>query len=134
MRIRISAVMRRMADRPPGYVDTVLRAGRVDGDWLVLDDAVYAELKERFGKFPAAPTPSEMAANFAGAMARWAAAGFKTMDEGGYNARLAVCIGCEMWDAAGNFGLGQCQSPGCGCTKFKLWLASETCPEKKWSC
>lgn len=43
-------------------------------------------------------------------------------------ARMSVCQACEYWNAAGNLGLGECQAPGCGCTKFKVWLLNEKCP------
>lgn len=46
--------------------------------------------------------------------------------------RLAICRACEYWNEAGNVGLGECKHPGCGCTRFKHGLATETCPAGKW--
>jgi hypothetical protein len=82
---------------------------------------------------PPEPTASELAANFAGAMARWSSAGFAIVDERTYAARAAICEACPHWDARARLGLGKCCAPGCGCTKFKRWLATEKCPLGKWA-
>lgn len=79
------------------------------------------------------PTLAELASNFSGAMERWASAGFKTVTPEVYEARGAICATCEFWDGSARFGLGKCKAPGCGCTKFKRWLATEKCPLKKWA-
>ena len=82
---------------------------------------------------PPEPTPIELATNFAGAMARWAAAGFPTVTEATYQARSVQCEGagghpaCQFWDPTGWLGLGKCKAPKCGCTRFKRWLATERC-------
>lgn len=46
--------------------------------------------------------------------------------------RLAICRACDLWNEGGNVGLGECKHPGCGCTRFKHGLATETCPAGKW--
>lgn len=82
------------------------------------------------------PTPAELAVNFTGAMARWIQAGVPVVTQAVYYAREAACEPCELWDAAARFGLGKCMAPGCGCTKFKRWLATEQCKHpqgSKWS-
>lgn len=76
---------------------------------------------------PAEPTAGELAATFGAAMVRWAGAGFPVVDEATYRAREAACQACELWDGSARLGLGRCRAPGCGCTKFKRWLASERC-------
>lgn len=81
----------------------------------------------------AEPTVTELAANFAGAMGRWTAAGFPTVTREAYDNRAAVCDACEHWDGAARLGLGKCGAPGCGCSGFKRWLATERCPLGKWS-
>lgn len=81
----------------------------------------------RRAALPPEPTLAEMATNFAGAMVRWAAAGAPVVDEATYAARSAACDLCEYWAPQGNAGLGKCLAPGCGCTKFKRWLATENC-------
>ncbi len=76
------------------------------------------------------PTLTELTANFASAMTRWASAGFQTVTKEQYDARAAICSSCEFWDATARLGLGKCKA--CGCTKFKRWLATERCPKQKW--
>lgn len=79
------------------------------------------------------PTTAELASNFAGAMVRWASAGFPTVSREVYEQRGAVCGSCQHWDGEARGGLGKCNHPGCGCTKLKRWLASEKCPLNLWS-
>lgn len=47
--------------------------------------------------------------------------------------RLSICRACEYWNEGGNVGLGECKHSGCGCTRFKHGLATETCPAGKWN-
>lgn len=81
---------------------------------------------------PAEPTVAELAENFAAAMERWARAGFRTVSREVYESRAAICDGCGYWQPKARLGLGKCAALGCGCTRFKRWLASERCPMKKW--
>lgn len=81
----------------------------------------------------APPTIREMSQNFAGAMLRFAKSGFKTVDEDTAKARLAVCRQCDLWDENARKGLGKCNHGKCGCTLIKHYLASEKCPDGKWS-
>ena len=48
------------------------------------------------------------------------------------NRRDKICNACNYWKPSGNLGMGECTHNQCGCTKFKLGLATETCPAKKW--
>lgn len=66
------------------------------------------------------------------AMVRWEATGFKTCDTNEYYRRYAICLQCPLWDDTARLGFGKCKHPKCGCTKAKLWLASEACPDGKW--
>ena len=43
---------------------------------------------------PKEPTLVELATNFAGAMAKWSARGWPTVDQAGYDARAAECAVC----------------------------------------
>lgn len=83
----------------------------------------YATLAAR----PPEPTVAELAENFVGAMERWTAAGFPTVSADDYAQREVACEVCELWDGSARFGLGKCNAPGCGCTKFKRWLKTEQC-------
>jgi hypothetical protein len=89
---------------------------------------------------PEEPTRIEMAANFSVAMGRWAAAGFPTVSAEEYALRNMACehsgpegTACEYWDGDARWGLGKCKAPGCGCTRFKRWLATERCRHPKGS-
>jgi len=67
-------------------------------------------------------------------LAAWAKEGAELAPRSVRQARLAICAGskevapCLYYHAAGNLGLGECQAPGCGCTRVKLALASSFCP------
>jgi hypothetical protein len=100
---------------------------------LAAHSARYAATKVRCGgRYIAEPRPIELVENFAGAMARWAGAGFKTATREQYDSRMVICGHCPHWDGKARFGLGICRAPGCGCSRFKQWLASERCPLGKW--
>lgn len=64
----------------------------------------------------------------------WARAGLPLAPREQRRARLAICQQCEFYAPAGNFGLGECKAPGCGCTRLKLALATSKCPltPPKW--
>ena len=79
------------------------------------------------------PTALQMAGTAAKAAVDWIAGGMKVVDEATWQQRIAICAGCELWDAEARFGLGKCQHPQCGCTKVKQWLATEKCPLGKWA-
>jgi len=81
---------------------------------------------------PEPPTIGEMLTNFAGAMLRWAGSGFPVVDEVTFRLRLEQCRACRFWDEQARANAGKCHHPKCGCTKAKLWLASEKCPIVKW--
>lgn len=51
-----------------------------------------------------------------------------------FDLRLATCRRCPLhhWDEDARLGLGKCKHEKCGCTKLKLWLASERCPAGFW--
>jgi hypothetical protein len=105
---------------PDGYKDDVLGQGTVQGEFVELEEAVYAELSRKWlePSFPA------MLANFAGATARWVAAGFPLTTEDQFKERLAICQGCEFWTGT------NCRR--CGCRKLKLHWRTEACPIRKW--
>lgn len=70
--------------------------------------------------------------NFAAAMSRWALAGMprRTLDE--ISARLAICQACEYLQNQ------RCTKCGCPCVERnqlvnKLALATEKCPDGRWS-
>lgn len=48
-------------------------------------------------------------------------------------ARAAACAACHYYIANGNFGLGECAAPGCGCSRLKQALLTATCPHPQGS-
>jgi hypothetical protein len=75
-------------------------------------------------------TVGALASKFADAMGRWRKAGYETVPEETHRARLDTCRACPLWDGKFLRGVGRCTA--CGCTGFKLFLASEECPAGKW--
>lgn len=80
---------------------------------------------------PQRPTLLEMASNFKEATGEWARSGFPIVEEKEYDRRHKVCSGCDQWDSNAFGGVGRCHA--CGCTGFKLYLATSVCPLKKWA-
>lgn len=66
-------------------------------------------------------------------LGQWLKAGAPMAPRGLRKARMAACNACELWDAQGNLGMGQCRAPGCGCTKAKTALLTSYCPHPKGS-
>jgi len=83
------------------------------------------------GKPPAEyPSIVTQAGNLGKALVGFAKSGFKTVDDETHQARLAICQGCDQYDA------DQRRCKHCGCrTSAKLRMASESCPlpEPKWA-
>ena len=79
---------------------------------------------------PREPTMAEMMGNAAGALLSWTAAGFPVRPADERAAIMAICQSCPIWDPGARGGLGKCGK--CGCTRFKPWLATESCPLGKW--
>jgi hypothetical protein len=86
----------------------------------------------RAAERPAPFTAMGLATNFAGAMVRWVKVGLPVVTAEQHAQRMAVCNACEHWDGASRLGLGTCKAPGCGCSQFKHWLATERCVKNKW--
>ena len=71
------------------------------------------------------------AARASGRAARRIATGRQLfLNENLYRERKDICDRCEWWDAGGYGGVGKCRK--CGCSRFKLYLATERCPIDKW--
>ena len=91
---------------------------------------------DRAPVLPAEPTVIDLATRAAYAAWRAAAAALHgervLVTEAEYAARWWCCESCPHWDGAARAGLGKCNAPNCGCTKLKRWLATETCPLRKW--
>ena len=105
-------------------------------DWL--DTTIQTDMQKR--GLPAYPlisnatplSPAALAAQFAHAMAGWAASGFKLVNRATLQSRREICAGCEHFNGEAAFGVGSCGK--CGCTSLKLFLATQRCPlnPPKW--
>lgn len=78
------------------------------------------------------PSVKAIALNFFSALARSAKDGFKTVHREIFEERLTLCRGCPYWSDVARIGTGKCSHPECGCTKLKLHLASQSCPQGWW--
>lgn len=63
---------------------------------------------------------------------RWHKAGRPIASKATRASRRAICETCDYYAPRGNWGLGECKAPGCGCTRAKLLLATTRCPLSKW--
>ena len=86
---------------------------------------------------PAQPSPEraslpQKARRLAMAAKRWAGSGFSLVGAVARLRRKRACKACDYWRPMGNLGMGECQAPGCGCTRLKRWLETERCPLGKW--
>ncbi len=72
------------------------------------------------------PSALDMAASFAGSMAKLAASGFKLVDEQTQRLRVGQCKPCPYrWE-------NRCAICGCFFAK-KAWLPQEDCPIGRWT-
>ena len=63
----------------------------------------------------------------------WNAAGRPRTPRSLRKLRQAICRHCEYFDPAGNWHLGECHAPGCGCTQLKTYLLTSKCPHPNGS-
>lgn len=132
MKLRISKIHAAAAARPPGYVAAVMAAGVAAGEWLEIDPAALAALREQFRPKspPSPPSVPVMAATLARAAAAETAAllaGVPPLDAAQIAARLEICRGC------GEFIPGQNRCALCGCfAALKTRLRSQHCPAARW--
>lgn len=68
-------------------------------------------------------------------LSSWAKAGLPLVSSAIRKARIATCEKCPggYYDPAGNWGMGQCKAPGCGCSRVKAALATSVCPKGYWT-
>jgi len=121
MRVRIRYIQEAAQQRAPGYLDSVMGAGTIDGEWLVLDDATYRDLVARYS-----PSIIGRAMSALQAVGRWLAAGLPLAGRDLHFERSCVCSLCWSWDAR------RATCLACGCTRLKLHLETESCPLGKW--
>jgi hypothetical protein len=121
---------------PKGFADFIQDRGKLNGQVIELDLVTLDELHEKFPvptfTIPKEPTLAEMTANFTQAVAGWAKAGFKVVEQRVFEDRHAICKACEYWLPDARLGIGKCRK--CGCSIYKLWMATSRCPlaPPKW--
>jgi len=121
---------------PKGFADFVLSRGNKMGRMVELDLVTLDELHENFPVpvfgLPKEPSLAEMTSNFTKAVAGWAKAGFKVVERVVFEKRHSICKSCEFWLPDARLGIGKCRK--CGCSIYKLWMATSTCPltPPKW--
>lgn len=133
------SLARAAAKRRPGFVDALVAGGLApdgSGRLQCLDASVHARIVR---EYPAdargsleRPGVANKAGRLGGALVRWVRAGFGLAEKRERARRKAACETCELWRPRGNLGLGECQAPGCGCTRLKRYLPTERCPLGKW--
>ena len=111
-------------------------------DGVPLDPVKCAQYQARHQSEPQAPpvvgSSPEVPAflirgwNFASAMARWTLAGMPRRTQAEIDERLAICQACPFLQN------NHCTKCGCPCVEqnrliTKLALATEKCPEGKWT-
>lgn len=124
-----------LGDAVPCKQGSARRRRKIDGKWVVSElngGSVGMEIKPQQLNRLDEPTLADMATNFAKATAGWVTAGFPVVSESEYDRRLAICRSCQFWDESARLGYGKCNHKSCGCGKGKLWMGSQSCPEKLW--
>lgn len=129
-RIELRHIYAKAKYRPRGYVEEMLAAGRVDGDWIEFEDGVFDGLKAKYQE-PEMPSLDVMARRFFRSIGWWIAKGVPVTRKGEFLERLRVCESnvCGQW--LGDRRVARCAACGCS-TGVKLWVATETCPKGLW--
>jgi len=96
-------------------------------DAAALADEVWADYEKHVADLNSLPSFGEMAANFAGAVARDLKAGRPRRSAEQVDDILTICRGCEHWRADDQ----RCGKCGCWIRK-KAWWAQEHCKVGKW--
>ena len=159
-RIKLSVLESLVPYRKEGYLEDVLKCGRLVDGVVELDDGDFQRIRSDYatGKVgPLQPRPetqtggssssdnftntappevklppiSEMAKSLLASTANWASKGFKFTSQETLEARLSACYACEFWNSKGFRGTGRCMKCGCS-TWAKLRLSHEKCPVDKW--
>lgn len=126
IKLKLSSIQK--ADRPPQYYNDVISSGTISGGYVLLENDKYVELANKYREIKQ-PDKSPIE-NFKESMSRWVDAGLPVISDEEFDRRLSICRSCEFWKEGGNLYLGKCEK--CGCTKFKLKLATESCPIGNW--
>ena len=72
----------------------------------------------------------DVAKNFTREIAQWVRKGVPVVPQEVFEQRVKECTSCEFFNAEAFGGRGKCNK--CGCSSFKLFLATTKCPIDKW--
>jgi hypothetical protein len=112
MKLSLSQLRAKAKYRPPGYVEDVLSRGKMNGDLVELDDAVFEELRIKY-KEPERPALDVMAKGFFRSVAWWIANGVPVAPKRVFLARRERCESnvCGQW--LGDRKVARCAACGC---------------------
>ena len=79
------------------------------------------------------PTIPQKMRHLGMALLAWQKAGRPMASKALRQHRQEICNACSFWHPQGNFWLGECSAPGCGCTKAKAFLATSVCTHPEGS-
>jgi hypothetical protein len=127
-RFALHFIYARVTERPAGYVEQMLAAGRVVGDTIEFDDATYNALARKYQGSTVRWTLAQKVANFAATVGAWGAAGCPVVDQSTLEARATRCFSCPHWLAEAVF--PRCEV--CGCSELKQELKTAKCPIGRW--
>ena len=135
IKIKIEKIKEKSKYRPSGYLEDVMSYGKINGEFIEISKNDYEFLVDKYNNDSQnIPEPSkhDLISNFSVAVSKWIAAGFPILKENDFKERFKICSNCEFWNSSARFNLGKCNHNKCGCTKFKLWMETESCPIGKW--
>ncbi len=114
------------ANRPAGYLDEILAAGRIENDVVLhIDLDVYRALVKKYSPNRQMPSVATQAKNLIGAASK-AILNPKAVSKEERERRLAICNACE-------FLVDGKRCAKCGCTvNWKSRLEAWHCPIEKW--
>jgi hypothetical protein len=98
----------------------------------VCPDGHWGQYITAGGELLEAPSLAAKISHFTIALLKWQLAGRPWRTKEQVKECLSVCSKCEFYNLKGNFHLGECRHPRCGCTDFKPRWATEDCPADKW--
>lgn len=140
IRIPVDQLPRHQPGHNPGFVEAIRAAAKQAGDFYEIESTTWQALslqhlpRRNCPGSPESPGLLTKAGRAAQEVTEWIKAGAPLVAPETRTARLAICQACEFYAATGNLGLGECQAPGCGCTRAKLSMATSKCPltPPKW--
>lgn len=128
MMINLADLKLRARERPQGYIEDVMRAGKIvdigadygEGTHVEISERAHRKLVKKYGppSGPAGPWRR---------LREWLAARSPMVSHASYWRRWRVCARCPHWHYIRPLRIYRCGL--CGCTQLKLRLAGARCPD-----